>query len=121
MQTDAAYNSGDASNVANIVVDQTAGIVTVTPQNAGDIKIVITADRGDTDYETATAEYTLTVERKTIDINDVTWDKVSKVYDGNTGIKLTGTVNGTSEKITIDAEKANVASKDVAADPVRLQ
>lgn len=114
---DAAYNSGDASNVANIVVDQTAGIVTVTPQNAGDIKIVITADRGDTDYETATAEYTLTVERKTIDINDVTWDKVSKVYDGNTGIKLTGTVNGTSEKITIDAEKANVASKDVAADP----
>lgn len=111
----AAYNSGNPADAVKIVEDQDAGTVTVTPLSAGNIKIVITADKGDTNYETATAEYTLTVERKTIDINDVTWDKVSKVYDGNTGIKLTGTVNGTSEKITIDAEKANVASRDVAA------
>lgn len=114
--SDAVYNSGNPADAVKIDVDQTAGTVTVTPLSAGNIKIVITADKGGTNYETARAEYTLTVERKTIDINDVTWDKVSKVYDGNTGIKLTGTVNGTSEKITIDAEKANVASKDVAAD-----
>lgn len=113
---DAVYNSGNPADAVKIVVDQTAGTVTVTPLSAGNIKIVITADKGDTNYETATAEYTLTVERKTIGITDVTWDQVSKTYDGNTGIKLTGTVNGTSEKITIDAEKANVASKDVAAD-----
>lgn len=112
----AAYNSGNPADAVKIVEDQDAGTVTVTPLSAGNIKIVITADKGDTNYETATAEYTLTVERKTIGITDVTWDQVSKTYDGNTGIKLTGTVNETSEKITIDAEKANVANKNVAAD-----
>lgn len=114
---DAAYNSGDASDAVEINVDQANSKVTVTPKNAGKIKIVITAEKSDTNYyEEATAEYTVDIQRKTIAVSDVTWDDVSKVYNGNTGIKLTGTVTGTNEKITISADNANTESKDVMAD-----
>lgn len=115
-ETDAIYNSGEPGDAVDIEVDQAAGTVKVTPKNAGNIKIVITAEKGSTDYETATTEYTLNIERKTISLSDIIWDRVSKTYDGNTGIELIGTVNGTSEKITISAANANTESKDVMAD-----
>lgn len=115
-ETDAIYNSGEPGNAVDIEVDQDAGTVKVTPKNAGNIKIVITAEKGSTDYETATTEYTLNIERKTISLSDVVWDQVSKIYNGNTEIELTGTVNGTSEKIKIGAANANTESKNVMAD-----
>lgn len=115
-ETDAIYNSGEPGNAVDIEVDKDAGTVKVTPKNAGNIKIVITAEKGSTDYETATTEYTLNIERKTISLSDVVWDQVSKIYNGNTEIELTGTVSGTSEKITIGAANANTESKNVMAD-----
>lgn len=108
-------NAVSAVDVADIKVNQD-NTITVTPKNAGKIKIVITAEQGSTGYKTATAEYVLTVNRKTVDINDITWDKVSKVYDGKTGFVLTGTVNETNEKIEIGEQNANTDNEDVAVD-----
>lgn len=110
------FNSAaDAKDVADITVEDNT--VKVTPLNTGKIKITITAEQGNTDYETSEAEVVFTVNRKTIDITDIDWEKEqSKVYDGETGFELTGIVKGTNEKITIPAQKANVKNKDVAAD-----
>ena len=104
-----------ASDVADITVNQD-NTITVTPKNAGKIKIVITAEQGSTYYGTATAEYVLTVNRQTVGLDDITWEPVSKVYDGETGFVLTGTVNGTNEKIVIGEQNANTVDSNVSVD-----
>ena len=108
-------NAVSAADVADIRENQD-DTITVTPKNAGKIKIVITAEQGDTYYETATAEYVLTVNRQTVSLDDITWEPVSKVYDGETGFVLTGTVDETNEKIEIGEQNANTDNADVAVD-----
>ena len=107
-------NSGTADDVADITVDEVEGKIKVTPENAGKIKITITAAKGNTNYETDTAEYTLTVNREDISLSDIDWRETpGKVYDGTTAFTLQGTVKGTDEKITI---KANTVGKDVVTE-----
>lgn len=85
----------------------------VIPKNAGKVTIKIKAVPGEGNfYREASVDYTLTVKRQEVSFENVTWNKASKVYDGNTGIELTGTVN--TEKITIPKEKAAIAGSDVA-------
>ena len=106
-------NTGTAAEVADVAVVDNKEIK-ITPKNAGKIKIIITADKGATAYETDTAEYTLTVNRKTVSLSDITWDSdLSKVYDGTTGFELRGTITGTSEKIVIPADHADTQKADV--------
>ena len=113
-QSEDAPNTGLAENVANVRVEESNHTIHVIPQNAGKITIKIKAVPGDF-YREASVDYTLTVKRQEVSFENVTWNKASKVYDGNTEIELTGTVN--TEKITIPKEKAAIAGKDVVAQP----
>lgn len=115
-QSEDAPNTGLAENVANVRVEESNHTIHVIPQNAGKITIKIKAVPGEGNfYREASVDYTLTVKRQEVSFENVTWNKASKVYDGNTEIELTGTVN--TEKITIPKEKAAIAGKDVVAQP----
>lgn len=109
-------NAVSADDVAEIKVEQDKARIEVTPKSAGKIKIVITAVQGETWYQGDPTEYILTVNRKTVGLENVTWDPVEKVYDNSTEIQLTGTVNGTNERITIDKQFANTSVADVVTD-----
>lgn len=114
-QSEDAPNTGLAENVADVRVEADHTIH-VIPNNAGKITIKIKAVPGEGNfYREASVDYTLTVKRQEVSFENVTWNKASKVYDGNTEIELTGTVN--TEKITIPKEKAATAGKDVVAQP----
>lgn len=111
-QSEDAPNTGLAENVAVVRVEADHTIH-VIPKNAGKVTIKIKAVPGEGNfYREASVDYTLTVKRQEVSFENVTWNKASKVYDGNTGIELTGTVN--TEKITIPKEKAAIAGSDVA-------
>ncbi|WP_278883894.1 hypothetical protein [[Ruminococcus] torques] len=111
-QSEDAPNTGLAENVANVRVEADHTIH-VIPNNAGKITIKIKAVPGEGNfYREASVDYTLTVKRQEVSFENVTWNEASKVYDGNTEIELTGTVN--TEKITIPKEKAAIAGSDVA-------
>ena len=98
-QSEDAPNTGLAENVAVVRVEADHTIH-VIPKNAGKVTIKIKAVPGEGNfYREASVDYTLTVKRQEVSFENVTWNKASKVYDGNTGIELTGTVN--TEKITI--------------------
>lgn len=110
-QSEDAPNTGLAENVADVRVEADHTIH-VIPKNAGKITIKIKAVPGEGNfYREASVDYTLTVKRQEVSFENVTWNKASKVYDGNHEIELTGTVN--SEKITIPKEKAAIEGKDV--------
>lgn len=107
-----APNTGLAENVADVRVEESDHTIHVIPKNAGKVTIKIKAVPGEGNfYREASVDYTLTVKRQEVSFGNVTWNKASKVYDGNHEIELTGTVN--SEKITIPKEKAAIEGKDV--------
>ena len=92
-QSEDAPNTGLAENVAVVRVEADHTIH-VIPKNAGKVTIKIKAVPGEGNfYREASVDYTLTVKRQEVSFENVTWNKASKVYDGNTGIELTGTVN----------------------------
>ena len=64
------------------------GLVTV--KKPGDIEIKVTASATD-DYNTSTYTFTAIAQQK-VTMNDLEWQPVSKVYDGNVGITITGSV-----------------------------
>ena len=104
-------NPENPEDVATISIEEQ--IVKVTPLNSGQIKIIITANQGNTHYETDKTEFILIVNRKTVELKDIKWDdNQSKVYDGSDEFTLTGTVDG--EKIII--ENASVESTEVVTD-----
>lgn len=110
-QSEDAPNTGLAENVADVRVEADHTIH-VIPKNAGKVTIKIKAVPGEGNfYREASVDYTLTVKRQEVSFENVTWNKASKVYDGNHEIELTGTVN--SEKITIPKEKAAIEGNDV--------
>lgn len=108
-------NTGIPENVAEISV-QDDNTIKVTPKNAGKIKITITAEENGTYYNDASTEFILTVNRKSVNIGDITWNTSQKVYDGGKSISLSGIVTGSSEKILITDDKAEVATADAVAD-----
>ncbi len=64
------------------------GLVTV--KKPGDIAIQVTASATDK-YNTSTYTFTAIAQQK-VTMNDLEWQPVSKVYDGNVGITITGSV-----------------------------
>ena len=105
---------GSASDVADIQINNEENTIIVTPQNIGKIEITVTAEKGDTFYETVSASFMLTIkEAKSVSVRDISWDTAEKVYDGEKDIEITGTVtvNGISEIIKVS--NAEVASEDV--------
>lgn len=89
-QSEDAPNTGLAENVANVRVEESNHTIHVIPQNAGKITIKIKAVPGEGNfYREASVDYTLTVKRQEVSFENVTWNKASKVYDGNTEIELT--------------------------------
>lgn len=83
-QSEDAPNTGLAENVANVRVEESNHTIHVIPQNAGKITIKIKAVPGEGNfYREASVDYTLTVKRQEVSFENVTWNKASKVYDGN--------------------------------------
>ncbi len=78
------YESLD-SDVAEV---SNTGLVTV--KKPGDIEIKVTASATDA-YNTSTYTFTAIAQQK-MTMNDLEWQPVSKVYDGNIGITITGSV-----------------------------
>ena len=72
----------DVAEVSN------TGLVTV--KKPGDIEIKVTASATDT-YNTSTYTFTAIAQQK-VTMKDLEWQPVSKVYDGNVGITITGSV-----------------------------
>lgn len=100
--------------VAEVAVENNQ--IKITPKNAGEIKITITAEANNS-YIASSIDFTLLVKRKEISVNDVAWDdNLSKTYDGTTNFQLTGTVVDTTERITIDSSKVHTDTADVAID-----
>lgn len=88
----------------------------ITLQKAGTAVISAIAERQG-NYEKTSVEYTVVVTPANVEIEDITWDNVSKVYDGNKEIELTGTLkNNQSEKIVIEKKNVTVESENVVTD-----
>lgn len=104
-------NFGSPENVADIQINNEEDTITVEPKNAGKIEITVTAEKGDTFYEKASASFVLTVKRAEIGSLDIEWNDAEKVYDGKNNIEITGTVKDTSEIIKVS--NATVASANV--------
>lgn len=98
--------------VAEVAVENNQ--IKITPKNAGEIKITITAEANNS-YIASSIDFTLLVKRKEISVNDVAWDdNLSKIYDGTTDFQLTGTVADATDRIIIDSSKAHTDTADVA-------
>lgn len=111
---DDTVNCGSPENVADIQINNEEDTITVKPKNAGKIEITVTAEAGSF-YESAFASFVLTVKRAELSVGDITWNDAEKVYDGENDIEITGTVNETSEIITVsnaEVPSANVVVKD---------
>lgn len=89
----------------------------------GTANITVKAWEND-EYLASDAVYTVTVKKKPISIvaGDVKWNPVSKIYDGEKKIQLTGTVVGNTAvkagdtiTVTADAELADNAAGSYAA------
>lgn len=109
------------SNNPDVAAVDNSGNVEIKGQ--GTANITVKAWEND-EYLASDAVYTVTVKKKPISIvaGDVKWNPVSKIYDGEKKIQLTGTVVGNTAvkagdtiTVTADAELADNAAGSYAA------
>lgn len=115
-----AEDSLDNSETPVATVDKEGNI---TPMNAGTVTICATAEKKD-NIASASVNYTVTIKKKDLEIGDITWNAVTKVYDGDQNLKsdLTGTyINDNNEEIVIAQNNATFDKKGVEAQGVSIK